>query len=279
MARRQILNHLKAALALSLCLACSATVVSAESAGTVGSVNNDAKGAPPGASSRGLTVGDGVVDNERIQTDATGTAHIMFNDRSALNVGRNSNVVINHFTYNSNAGAGQQSMTLVRGALRFVGGQISHSSETKVDTPAASIGVRGGNATVMLESRGRTAIMVHNGIAIVTNALGSVTVPTGHQLIVSPGTPPGTPEKISLDLLRDATLQIASTGSQTGGSLQPPTESEAARNDIGAARASVLAPSVDLPIAGDNLIRGQTTTQTTPILPPPPPPPRRRDGG
>ncbi|HTO80231.1 MAG TPA: FecR domain-containing protein [Methylocystis sp.] len=276
MARRKISHLVQGFVALSLSVATS-IALSAETAGTVGSVNNDAKGSPPGAGARVLTVGAGVFDNERIQTDATGTAHIMFLDRSALNVGRNSSVVINHFTYNSSAGAGQQSMTLVRGALRFVGGQVSHSSETKVETPSASIGVRGGNATVVLETNGREVIMVHNGVAIVSNATGSVTVPTGHQLIVIPGAPLGAPEKISLDLLRDASLRLASVGRQTGGALQLPTETEAARNDIGSARASAPGPSVDLPIAGDNLIRGQTTTHTTPILPPPPPPKRRSD--
>jgi len=277
MVTTQTSHFTKGLLTLMLCLAASIAVASGETAGTVGSVNNGAKGAPPSGGARSLAVGDGVVENERIQTDATGTAQIMFNDRSALNVGRNSSVVVDHFTYNSNAGAGQQSMTLVRGVLRFVGGQVSHSSETKVDTPSASIGVRGGNATVLSETNGQAVVMVHNGLAIVTNASGSVTVPTGYQLVIIPGAPLGAPQKISLDFLRDATLRLASVGQQTGGALQLPTDADAARNDIGSGRASSSAPSVDLPVAGDNLIRGQTTTQGVPILPPPPP--KRRDGG
>lgn len=266
MARRPISHRLKGLLALSLCLLSMTAFASTETAGTVGAVNNDAKGVPPGGGERRLSVGEGVVENERIQTNATGTTQIMFDDRSALNVGRNSSVVINHFTYNSGAGAGEQSMSLVRGALRFVGGQVSHSSETKLETPSASIGVRGGNATVALETNGQTVVMVHNGVVIVTNAFGSVTVPTGYQLIIAPGAPLGAPQRISLEFLRDVTLRLASVGRQKGGALHPPTEAEAASNAIGSQRASSPAPSVDLPIAGDNLIRGPTTTQTVPVI-------------
>jgi len=243
----------------------SVSVAEAEVAGVVGAVNTNAHGTPPGGASRGLSVGSDVVQKERIQTDADGTAHIMFNDRSALNIGRNSSIVIDNFVYNPGA-SGQQSITLARGALRFVGGQISHSTEATVKTPAASIGVRGGNVTIVMEAQGHVVVMVHNGVAVVSNDFGSLTLRTGFQLIVVPGAPLGEPTRISLEYLREATRRLASVGAQKGGSLQPPTDADAARNDIGLHRAPTISPNIDLPSAGDDLLRGKTTTQTKPLV-------------
>jgi hypothetical protein len=245
----------------------AASVAEAEVAGAIGAVNTHAQGTPPGGAGHALSVGDSVVQNESVQTDASGTAHIMFKDRSALNVGRNSKVVIDKFVYNPNMSSGQQSVSLTRGALRFVGGQISHSSETTVKTTAAQIGVRGGNVTVVMEASGHVVVMVHNGIAIVSNEFGGLTLHTGFQLIVVPGAPLGEPTKISLVYLREATRRLASVGNQTGGANRLPTNADAAHNDIGSHLAPTISPNVDLPTAGDNLIRGKTTTQTKPILP------------
>lgn len=243
----------------------SVALAGTDVAGTVGAVNSGANGTPPGGGSRSLGVGDGVVQNERVQTDATGTAHIMFKDRSALNVGRNSSVVIDKFAYNPEAGAGQQAISLVRGAMRFVGGQVSHSSEANVKTPAATIGIRGGNVTIVMQ-HGNVVVMVHNGVAIVTNEFGSATVRTGFQLIVAPGMPLGEQTRISLEFLREATRRLASAGRQTGGAHHLPTDMDAARNNIGSQRAPSHSPNVDLPIAGDNLIRGKTTTNNVPLI-------------
>jgi hypothetical protein len=228
----------------------------AQGVGTVGAVNKDATGAAPGHSAKTLEIGQSVVQKERIQTDVNGTAHIMFNDRSALNVGRNSSIVIDSFVYDASAGAGRQIVTLAQGAARFVGGQISHSSETTIKTPAASIGVRGGNVTVIRERSGGTVVMVHNGSATVTTSSGIQTLRTGFQLIIQSGGPLGEPTRIGLDRLRDATRQLASSGRQTGGAQKPPTSKDALRHAIGSKRAPAQAPSFDLPAAGDDIVRG-----------------------
>lgn len=245
----------------------------AQSAGTVGAVNKDATGTPPGRPAQPLEIGRSVVQNEQIQTNANGTAHIIFNDRSALNIGRNSTVVIDNFVYNPNAGAGSQTLSLSRGAARFVGGQVSHTSGVNVRTPVVTIGVRGGNITVLQRvqnGQAASVVMVHNGIARLTNALGTQSVRTGYQLIVVRGVPMGEPTRIDVALLREATRQLTSTGAQTGGAIRRPNDSEAARNQIGTPRAPVRTPSFDLPAAGDDLVRSLTTTKNQPPSPPNP---------
>jgi hypothetical protein len=240
---------------------------SAQNAGTVGSVNNDAKGTAPGRPARDLAVGQGIVQNDRIQTNANGTTNILFNDRSALNVGRNSNVVIDRFVYDPGAGAGSMAISLSRGAARFVGGQVSHSSGAEVKTPAASIGVRGGNVTVThdaLGERNATVVMVHNGVAQVSNAFGSQSVRSGFEIVVTANAAPGTPTPINMNRLREATRLLASQGPQTGGAIQRPDDSQASRNRIGTPRAPAQTPNFDLPAAGDDLVRGYSRTRNLP---------------
>ena len=77
--------------AVLLALFCCATAA-AQTVGSVGAFNTSATGTPPGSSSRVLALGADVVQQERLQTDAQGTAQITFLDKSALNVGRNSTI-------------------------------------------------------------------------------------------------------------------------------------------------------------------------------------------
>ena len=71
----------------------------AQTVGVTGAVNPNASGTPPGTTVRALGMGSDVVFNERIATEATGQADILFVDRSALTVGPNSDLVIDEFVY------------------------------------------------------------------------------------------------------------------------------------------------------------------------------------
>ncbi len=235
----------------------------AQSAGTIGAVNRDANSQPPGGSQRSISVGQSVVQNERVSTDASGTVHIMFNDRSALNVGRNASVVIDKFVYNPASGAGDMAVSMSRGVARFVGGQVSHTSGATVKTPAATIGVRGGNITVG-HAGAVTTILVHSGSATVATSGGQIVLRAGQQIAVTRDGPIAAATPIDIDLLRTLTRQLASQGRQVGGSVRSPTDAQAARNQIGISRPAVQTPNFDLPAAGDDLVRGFAGTRNQP---------------
>ena len=235
----------------------------AQTAGTVGAVNRDANSQAPGGSSRSINVGQGVVQNERISTDASGTVQIMFNDRSALNVGRNASVVIDKFVYNPAAGSGEMAVSMSRGVARFVGGQVSHTSGATVKTPAATIGVRGGNITVG-HAGIVTTVLVHSGAATVTTVGGQLVVRAGQQLSVTRDGPIVAATPIDIEQLRTFTRQLASQGRQVGGAVRSPTDAQAARNQVGISRPDVQTPNFDLPAAGDDLVRGFARTRNQP---------------
>jgi hypothetical protein len=118
-----------------------------------------------------LRIGARIVHKERIKTTAEGTVQLLFVDKITLNIGPNSNP-IDSFVYDPSAGTGQMATSLAKGALRFVGGQLSHQGAATVSTPVATIGIRGGIATIAHGPNG-TRIINDFGWLSITNGCGT----------------------------------------------------------------------------------------------------------
>lgn len=123
-------------------------VVQAQSVGAAAAVRPSSTGTPPGAAARTLQVGTQIVQKERIRTTGTGSLQVMFNDKSTMTIGPNSDLVIDEFVYSPGGSGGSFATNLTKGALRFVGGQISHKDGATINTPVATLVVRGGAAVV-----------------------------------------------------------------------------------------------------------------------------------
>lgn len=243
-----IRNHLiRASLLAALTAAGLVSHASAQNSGRVGAVNLDATGTPPGAASRTLTIGTNVIYKERVQTSAQGSTQIMFPDTSTLNVGRNSNIVIDEYVYDPNAGTGKMVATVSKGVMRFVGGQISHTAGVTVNTPVATLGIRGGVATVvypippgftgsdpkLAQAKGEIVIG-HVGSVVIKNNVGSVIVRPGYMTWVSgPNDPIPEPFPIPEFLLQKIMAALTSGQGQTGGVSDLPTDQMAARLGFG----------------------------------------------
>ena len=104
---------------------------------------------------------------QRITTGPGETTHVLFSDQSAITVGPNSEVVIAEYQYNPpprsttpaaalQPGTGQLLLQLPKGILRVVGGLLSKFSATRVQTPTATIGIRGGISIVEHDDQGAT---------------------------------------------------------------------------------------------------------------------------
>src|SRR5215472_10863601 len=145
--------------AASLLLASTAAVAlgafsagAQDKVGVNAAVNLDAAGTPPGGATRKLVIGQEVVHNERIVTDAKGQTQILFLDGSSVSVGPNADLVIDEFIYDPKTGTGRMTITAVQGAMRFVGGKLSkQDNAVTLRVGTATIGVRGG--VVMLDAQ------------------------------------------------------------------------------------------------------------------------------
>ena len=99
MRRTRSFPLLFAATSLGAALALSAGA-NADTVGTAGAVNTTSSGTQPGAPTRVIEIGTQVVENEKIQTTASGSVQVLFIDKTTLNVGPNSTLVIDRFVYN-----------------------------------------------------------------------------------------------------------------------------------------------------------------------------------
>ena len=254
----------------------------AESVGNVGAVNQSAEGAPPGGGARKLSVGAGVEAKERITTDAKGSAQIVFRDKSAMTVGHGSSVTINKFVYNTNQGVGAQTATLTKGALRFVGGAVSHSEGAKIQTPVGSLTVRGGMAYACLNCPQGTVFAALTGDVTITKGTTTVTIPPGDMVTVLSDRTFSPPTPIPPDLLEALDARFASTGGQSGGTQNPPTE-DGANTQLGDERMPDWTPWQGLGYVGafwggNVIVQGkaqsdnQASANTVRVLTTPPPP-------
>ena len=223
------------------------TRVVAPNSGKVGAVNQDATGTPPGESSHTLVVGSGIVYKENITTTAQGSTQILFPDQSTLNVGRNSSIVIDEYVYDPKTGTGTMLASVSKGALRFVGGQISHTSGVTVSTPVALLGIRGGVASIVypitpelaasdpnLSGSSGELVIGHVGALTLKNKVSEVTIRPGFATFASgQNVPIMAPFRVSDLVLAHIVSSLRSAPGQSGGATTPPAAPFIALNRVG----------------------------------------------
>ena len=195
-----------------IAIALSATAVLgipafAQQVGTASAVNPAAT-----VNLRTITIGSSIAHMERIRTQATGSVQVLFIDKTSMTVGPNSDVTVDNYVFDPKAGTGNLVATVGKGAIRFVGGLISHNGTAEIKTATAIVGIRGGVAFINGPS-------VYAGYGSTSVTSGGVTVTLGANEYTetrngNPPTPPGPPPPGFVI----AQLQIfQSAGGQTGG--------------------------------------------------------------
>jgi hypothetical protein len=154
-----------ASFALAAVLAALPDISHAQQVGVAGAVNPASK-ATLGANVRVLDLGAPIIHNEHLQTSAAGSLQVVFLDKTTLSIGPSSELTVDSFVYDPQRQSGKMALTLGKGVLRVVGGNVTHTGGATVTTPAATIGIRGGIATVSHDRRSGTQAV--NGYGVVT---------------------------------------------------------------------------------------------------------------
>jgi hypothetical protein len=89
-----------------------------------------------------LNVGDGVHENQVIETSSAGSTQLIFVDETAFNIGPGSTITLDEFIYSPNQGTGSVILGVTQGAFRFISGNAPPETYT-IRTPTATIGLRG----------------------------------------------------------------------------------------------------------------------------------------
>src|SRR4051812_43076239 len=88
-------------------------------------------------------VGDFVYQGDVVQTGTDGRVGIHFSDGTSFNLTSNARMALNEFVYEPNGASNSTMFNLTRGTFTFVAGSIAKTGNMKIDTPVATIGIRG----------------------------------------------------------------------------------------------------------------------------------------
>ncbi|MES2602407.1 MAG: VCBS domain-containing protein [Pseudomonadota bacterium] len=90
-----------------------------------------------------LQIGAAVQKGDVIQTGSDSSIGMTFVDGSAFGMTSNARMVLNEMIFDPNGSSNSSLMSLVQGTITFVAGQTAKNGNMRVETPVATMGIRG----------------------------------------------------------------------------------------------------------------------------------------
>jgi hypothetical protein len=151
--------------------------------GVASVVRNNVSGSLPTGEVR-INVGESVIRNEIVKTDAESWTKLVFSDSTNLSVGPNSIVRLSNFVSTGPSSYGKATIDIAKGAFRFATGH-SEKRAYEINTGTATIGVRGTVFDGSSETRS-TKLHVANGAVVVRTKKGKICeVKAGQSVVIS----------------------------------------------------------------------------------------------
>ena len=164
----------------------------ADVAGRVNFISGKVEAIAADGSRRTLTKGELVNSGERLETNK-GRVQIRFTDGSFISLQPNTVFGLDNYAFNkAKPEDGSLLFNFIRGSMRTVSGAIgkTNRSNYKVQTPVATIGIRGTGYAASQEPNGRLLLSVSNGVVNLSNNFGSSNVNAGQTFQVQTGQAP-----------------------------------------------------------------------------------------
>jgi hypothetical protein len=119
-------------------------------------------------------VGDLVYLGDVVQTGTDGRVGINFTDGTSFNLSTNARMALTEFVYDPNGNSNSSLLNLTKGTFTFVAGNIAKTGDMKVDTPVATMGIRGTTPHIEISDDGtvKFATLVEEGKDKVTKKPG-----------------------------------------------------------------------------------------------------------
>jgi VCBS repeat-containing protein len=90
-----------------------------------------------------LNQGDNVEKGDVVQSGSGSTLGLTFIDGTVFGLSSNARMVLNEMVYDPNGSDNSSLISLVAGTISFVAGQTAKHGDMKIDTPVATMGIRG----------------------------------------------------------------------------------------------------------------------------------------
>jgi hypothetical protein len=157
-------------------------VVSARGAVTVEHVNAVIVQAALADQGGQTKIGDSIYLGDVVQTGADGRVGITFTDGTAFDLSSNARMVMTEFVYDPNSKSNSTLLSLAKGQFTFVAGKIAKTGEMKIDTPVATMGIRGTTPHVEISDDGtvKFSTLIEEGKQKVLKKYGAATTITPH---------------------------------------------------------------------------------------------------
>ena len=121
-------------------------------------------------------LGDLVYKGDVVQTGADGKIGITFTDGTAFNLSSNARMVLNEFVYDPDGKSNSTLFSLTKGTFTFIAGKVAKTGDMKIDTPVATMGIRGTTPHVEISDDGtvRFSTLIEENKGRVTEKRGGV---------------------------------------------------------------------------------------------------------
>ncbi len=90
-----------------------------------------------------LNAGDQVQKGDLVQAGADSSLTLTFIDGTVFGLSANARMVLNEMVYDPQGSANSSLLSLIQGTITFVAGETAHNGNMRVDTPVATMGIRG----------------------------------------------------------------------------------------------------------------------------------------
>ena len=123
-------------------------------------------------------VGDLVYQGDVVRTGSDGRVSINFADDTSFNISNNASMTLDEFVYDPNGKSNSTLFNLSKGAFTFVAGKIAKNGDMKVETPVATMGIRGTTPHVEISEDGtaKFSTLIEEGKSQVVKKLGAAAV-------------------------------------------------------------------------------------------------------
>ena len=88
-------------------------------------------------------IGDLVYQGDLVKTGADGKVGINFTDGTSFNLSSSAQMTLDEYVYDPKGASNSTLFNLSKGTFTFVAGNIARTGDMKVDTPVATMGIRG----------------------------------------------------------------------------------------------------------------------------------------
>ena len=156
--------------------ACALFAGAAQAAAVLSSLKGDVRTVPAGRPASPAALNERLQPGTSVFTGENSQAVIRFDDGQVVALGQNTNFKLTDFSYDSAKPAeGRVVMDLLKGALRAITGLIGRANHQAfaLRVPQATIGIRGTDFLVFVESNPGAFLSVNNGIVAATNNAGT----------------------------------------------------------------------------------------------------------